>query len=245
MMSDTSNADELVEWRKAAAALSHGISHDTIYQMAFKGMGQIPRQARIFEFGSGLGHFLKFLRTHGLENELTGADIMPRPADLAGDVKWLEADLNHPLSLPDRSFDLIAAIEVIEHLENPRATIREMARLLAPGGRLVITTPNQESLRSILSLVLKGHFIAFTGNNYPAHITALLKQDFERILNEAGLKVITHCYTDEGGLPKRPGLKWQKISFGLLKGRWFSDNQMVVAVKPMDQSDKQTGCQSQ
>jgi len=232
MADEILDSEELLERRKAAAAQSCGISHDTIYRMALDGMGQVPASARILEFGSGVGNFLKLLHAQGLSNELTGADIMSRPADLPGDVKWVEADLNHPLALPDGSFDLIAAIEVIEHLENPRAAIREMARLLAPGGTLVLTTPNQESLRSILSLVVQGHFVAFTGDNYPAHITALLGQDLTRIFAEAGLQVRTHRFTNEGGLPKRPGLKWQSLSLGLLKGKWFSDNQMMVGLKP-------------
>jgi 2-polyprenyl-3-methyl-5-hydroxy-6-metoxy-1,4-benzoquinol methylase len=183
------------------------------------------------EFGSGVGNFLKFLRAQRFKNDLTGADIMSRPGGLPDDVKWIEADLNHPIALPDGSFDLIVAIEVIEHLENPRAAVREMARLLTPGGLLVLTTPNQESLRSLLSVVVQGHFVAFTGNNYPAHITALLGQDLARIFAEAGLQVKAHRFTNEGGLPKRPGLKWQTLSFGLLKGKWFSDNQMMVGVK--------------
>jgi SAM-dependent methyltransferase len=41
------------------------------------------------------------------------------------------------------SFDLVLALEVIEHLEEPERAIREWAEMLAPGGALICTTPNR------------------------------------------------------------------------------------------------------
>lgn len=51
-------------------------------------------------------------------------------------------DANRPLPFPDGQFDLIWCSEVIEHLERPDAALREFRRVLKPGGRLIITTPN-------------------------------------------------------------------------------------------------------
>src|SRR3712207_8867553 len=53
----------------------------------------------------------------------------------------------------------------------------EWFRLLRPGGTLIATTPNNESWRAILSLIARGHFIAFTDAGYPAHLTALTRAE--------------------------------------------------------------------
>ncbi len=51
-------------------------------------------------------------------------------------------DANNPLPFSDASFDLIWCSEVIEHLEDPKAFLKEVDRIQAPGGRFLLTTPN-------------------------------------------------------------------------------------------------------
>lgn len=225
--------DRLREWREHAAELSQGTSNDAIYKMALRNLPDISTAQSLLEYGSGTGNFIKLLLHNKFAADMTGVDIMSRPRDLPEIVKWVEVDLNLPVPLEPSSFDVIVALEVIEHLENPRAILREITRLLAPGGCFILTTPNQESIRSLLALLIKGHFVAFTDNSYPAHITALLKKDLERILTESGLIIEAWDYTNDGGLPKAPAYKWQQLSFGLLRGRWFSDNILVRARKPL------------
>lgn len=68
--------------------------------------------------------------------------------------------------------DAVAAVETIEHLENPRRFVRLPVRLLRPGGWLFVTTPNQRSLLSLASLVVKGEFAHFQGVHYPAALAS-------------------------------------------------------------------------
>jgi 2-polyprenyl-3-methyl-5-hydroxy-6-metoxy-1,4-benzoquinol methylase len=126
---------------------------------------------------------------------------LPRPCDQADTVRWIQADLNAPLPCRDGSFDAIVSTEVIEHLENPRAVFREFARLLRPGGELLLTTPNQESIRSLASLIVRGHHVAFLEESYPAHLTALLRRDLMRLCSEAGFDAPRFRYTDAGAVP--------------------------------------------
>ena len=51
-------------------------------------------------------------------------------------------DVSKTLPFPDRSFDLLWCSEVIEHLKNPAKAIQEFRRVLKPGGRMILTTPN-------------------------------------------------------------------------------------------------------
>ncbi|RYY42832.1 MAG: methyltransferase domain-containing protein, partial [Sphingomonadales bacterium] len=190
-----------------------------------------PRPARLLDFGAGRGELLQRLRAILPDTSLMGADFLPRPGALDASVAWRQGDLNDEVETTP-PFDLVICSEVIEHLENPRATFRMLHALVAPGGHLLLTMPNQESLRSFASLLTGGHFVAFRGQSYPAHITALLRQDLVNICAETGFAPPTFSYTDRGGLPKRPQLYWQSISFNLLRGRLFSDNILMVARRP-------------
>ncbi len=73
----------------------------------------------------------------------------------------------------NNSFELITLTHVIEHLENPFATIQEAARLLKPGGKLFIRTPNSESLPRLLAGVpwFSDHdHLFFFGNRSLTHL---------------------------------------------------------------------------
>jgi 2-polyprenyl-3-methyl-5-hydroxy-6-metoxy-1,4-benzoquinol methylase len=218
--------------RVKAAIASRGTSSDVIYDVVLRLMRQNGLGGDLLEYGAGTGLFIKRLLVLGYTGAITGVDILSRPAELPERVTWIKGDLNFPVEAPSSSADLVVSTEVIEHLENPRATFREFWRLLRPGGALVLTTPNQESIRSALSLLMRGHFIAFLDSCYPAHITALLGKDLIRICEETGFEAPTLFYSDSGGIPKLPGVLWQDVTFGLLRGRLFSDNQGLIARKP-------------
>jgi 2-polyprenyl-3-methyl-5-hydroxy-6-metoxy-1,4-benzoquinol methylase len=182
----------------------------------------------LLDFGAGRGELLGELHRAGMFDELTGLDLFPRPAALPGEVRWHEQDLNDPVAI-DRQFDAVVCSETIEHLENPRHVFRSLHALVRPGGVLVLTMPNNESIRSYAGLLLAGHFTQFLGDCYPAHITALLRLDLTRLCREAGFTPPRFTYTNSGGIPKLPTIAWQSLSFGLLRGRLFSDNVGMTA----------------
>jgi 2-polyprenyl-3-methyl-5-hydroxy-6-metoxy-1,4-benzoquinol methylase len=215
--------------REQAAIASKGISSDVIYQLVFKILKHRQLIGDLLEYGAGTGSLIQQLTDLNYPFNITGADILARPFFLSKEINWIQSDLNNSVALPDESFDVIISTEVIEHLENPRATFREFQRLLRRTGTVVLTTPNQESLRSICGLLAGGHFVSFLGDSYPAHITALLRKDFERICLETGFEAPVFYYSQSGGLPKLPQIHWQRLSIGVLKGRLFSDNIAVVA----------------
>jgi 2-polyprenyl-3-methyl-5-hydroxy-6-metoxy-1,4-benzoquinol methylase len=217
--------------RVAAAAASAGMSSDVFREVAFREASRDGLGGVALDFGAGSGEFASRLAATGLLDRVFAADVV-RSAEIPEGIEWIDADLNELLPLPPDSVDLIAAIEIVEHLENVRATCREWARLLRPGGRVVLTAPNNESIRALLSLVFRGHFIAFVERSYPAHITALVRTDISRALRESGLEPQHFFFTDDGSVPKLTQLTWQQLRRGRLRGLRFSDNLGCVAFKP-------------
>lgn len=217
--------------RQLASIASSGISTEAIYNSFEQVLTQLDLKGEILDFGAGRGNLTS--RLQGLErfSSFTAIDMMQRPAKIDPSVKWISWDLNEAINLPAESFDLIISAEVIEHLENPRAVVREWFRLLRPNGTLIFSTPNNESWRSLIALLLQGHFVYFGDTSYPAHITALLRKDIERILAETGFSDTKFIFTNNGAIPKFPKLHWQTISAGLLKGVRYSDNLLAIAYK--------------
>ncbi len=222
----------ILEHRTKAAALSGGTSGDPIYSMIERVIEERGLGGRVLDFGSGVGVLTRRLLASRRFDTVSAADIMSVPSDLAGKVEWIEQDLNVPLQDHRDTFDVVVAAEVIEHLENPRFMIREIFRLLRPGGTAIVTTPNNESWRSLIALLVRGHFMAFGETGYPAHITALLRKDMSRIFQEASFLAPEFGFTNSGGIPGKPVVTWQRVSLGLLKGLRYSDNVMAVAIKP-------------
>jgi 2-polyprenyl-3-methyl-5-hydroxy-6-metoxy-1,4-benzoquinol methylase len=223
---------DLHEMRVAAAEASAGTSDDAIYPCIERLVRHYDLRGSILDYGAGKGNLTRRLAATGHFAKIAGADLMPRPRNLPDGIDWLEQDLNESAPLPAASYDVVVAAEVIEHLENPRSMVRDIFRILRPGGRIILTTPNNESLRSLLSIILRGHFVSFLDGSYPAHITALLRKDIERILGEAGFSRPDFWFTDVGGVPSFPTTSWQRISLGVLKGVRFSDNVLASARKP-------------
>jgi len=215
--------------------MSGGTSSDIIYGTILQTVAELNLQGSVLDFGAGMGSLTKQLLDSRRFASVSAADLMQQPSGL-NQVQWITGDLNNPLSVSDSSFDVVIAAEVIEHLENPRAMARELFRILRAGGAAIISTPNNESWRALISLVLRGHYVEFCAGSYPAHITALVRKDLERIFLEAGFEAPRFRYTDHGGIPGKPTTSWQTISGGALKGLRFSDNIIAVCRKPFGKS---------
>jgi 2-polyprenyl-3-methyl-5-hydroxy-6-metoxy-1,4-benzoquinol methylase len=151
-------------------------------------------------------------------------------------VRFLKLNLDTgDVPLPSASADMVTCLETIEHVENPRALMRELYRLVRPGGSVLVTTPNQLSLLSKLCLVVKNEFVHFQERPglYPAHISALLEIDLVRMCREVGLTQLQVRYTGAGRMPFSaatwPSRLGARTGF---RGRTFSDNVLVLGRKP-------------
>ncbi len=181
------------------ARQSLGSSSEAIYRTVAAMLTARHAAGTMADIGCGSGNLWRHVASSF--TRCIGVDAV-RYDGLPEAVEFVAADLDRlPLPLPDRAVEVAAAVEVVEHLENPRALCRELVRITKPGGWVVVTTPNQLSLLSLLTLIAKRRFAAFQDASYPAHLTALLEVDLRRIAVETGLEAVTVAYTGEGRVP--------------------------------------------
>lgn len=101
----------------------------------------LPAEPRILEVGCGTGHNLPMLQRFGRVDatEIDGFARVIASKRLGHAV--VDAALPALKGVPDRSYDLVAILDVLEHVEEDRAALVSMAGKLKPGGRILLTVP--------------------------------------------------------------------------------------------------------
>jgi SAM-dependent methyltransferase len=107
----------------------------------------------ILDIPAGDGNESRDLATSGFQ--VVSADLFA-PAQSVDGLRYVRADANRMFPFRSDSFDYVLSREGIEHLEHQAQFIRECARVLKPGARLILTTPNVLHLNSRVSYMLSG-----------------------------------------------------------------------------------------
>jgi len=182
----------------------------------------------LVDLGCGTGQLHAQVRD--VVSRYIGVDVV-RYEGFPDEAQFVRCDLESgPVPLPSGSADVATAVEVIEHVENPRALVRELTRLVRPGGWVAVTTPNQLSALSLATLVVKHQFSQFQDGSYPAHLTALLEVDLRRIAQESGLVDAACAFSLQGRVPLT-ARHWP-APVARLFPRAASDNVLMIARRP-------------
>lgn len=148
-----------------------------------------PSGARVLEFGAGSGAMS--LRLADLGFAITASDLFAESFK-PGHIRFVTADLNGAFAAQwPEGFDAVMALEIIEHLENPRQVLRQIRKLLPSGGQLVLSTPNIANPVSQALFLRSGQFQWFRDIDYreQGHITPLSPWMLEQALRETGFTI--------------------------------------------------------
>lgn len=119
--------------------------------------GRLPKEARILEIGCGTGHNLPMLAQFG---RVDAIEIDPAARDVASrrlGKSVGDAPLPALPGVPDAHYDLIAVLDVVEHIEDDVAALQAMRARLAPGGKILITVPAHQWMWSAHDVVNHHH----------------------------------------------------------------------------------------
>lgn len=153
----------------AAGSTDEKIARSLLDVVSFSPMG-----SKCLDYGGGKGGLASVLAAKGCKDLTVFEPFGVNPGIKA--VKWIN-DLN---DLDGLKFDWIFMIEVLEHLLNPQDELSKIRQYLAPGGKLVITTPNARSWRARID------GFKWREVQNPTHINLFTAQTLEACLLKSG-----------------------------------------------------------
>jgi len=145
---------------RSPVALAHEAIHDTVVGIL---AGQ-PRGA-LLDVPAGEGALAARLIDAGFE--VSCCDLYPEIFRLDG-VDVHRGNLDAELPFGDQSFEYVTCLEGLEHIENPQQAMREFARVLKPGGHLIVSVPNILNIEERLKWLLHGYTSHFKPISRPA-----------------------------------------------------------------------------
>ena len=206
---------------------------------------EFDRPGKVLDFGCGAGDFLAGARERGWE--CCGVEVSERAVAAA---RERGLDVRHSLAdYPDASFDYVRANHSLEHVLDPPAVLRDMHRVLRPGGTLFIGVPTRDGLPA---RIFGRHWWYLGAPVHPVTFSTAALTDLLRATGFRPVRVATHSdygsltgslqiyLNRHNGRPSSDGLLF-RFKPALLLGHWsarlldlagMGDKLEIVALKP-------------
>ena len=154
-------------------------------------VGSAPQ--RILDIGCGAGFLSNALARLG--HHVTGIDRsresldVARRRDATRRARYLPLDA-HQLAFADESFDVVCAMDFLEHTDRPESVVREAARVLRPGGAFFFHTFNRNRLCELIVIRGVEWFVRNTPRHMHVYDLFVKPSELEAYLERSGLELV-------------------------------------------------------
>lgn len=175
----------------------------------------LGNDGRILDVGCGGGFLSNQLARQGYK--VTGVDLseeslkVAKHHDITNSVHYQKADA-YKLPYENGTFDVVTAMDFLEHVDRPADVIREFSRVLRPGGLFFYHTFNRNFLSHFVVIKLLEWFIKNTPKNMHVIKLFIKPKELEEYCRKAGMAVISQV----GIKPKFTSIDWRMIKTGIV-----------------------------
>lgn len=193
---------------------------------------------KVLDLGTGRGAMAERLQMMGCEvlaADLSRDDYEAQAPHVT--INFDQADFAASLGL--NAFEVVTAIEVIEHVESPIGFLRNVQRLLSPSGIAILTTPNVDCLPARIKHLFSGKIRTMDEHGDPTHISPIFYELLLRqFLPRSGLKLQQHLLFPPGGFQlSRRSVAWlMALATRWLPGETMAGDIHVLVLKSRSES---------
>jgi len=140
---------------------------------------------KVLDIGCALGNLLHFFEQD--KYETFGIDISRYALSQAKKnckASLIEDNVNQKIPFPDRNFDIVTALDIIEHLDSPSQFLGEARRILRSGGLLFLHTPN---INSIFEKLFRKNWFGYRDTS---HLYLFNRKSLAYLVGKSGFKVV-------------------------------------------------------
>ena len=174
-------------WGKGDATLS--LKDPTSFRLhqALKALTTIPEGGRVLEIGCGAGQFIRAVKKHRPDLQCLGCDISEEGLRLAqkyNDGVSYSLNIEEAVPYEDDSIDAVLIFDVLEHVQNPQALVKEVYRILKKGGLFYSFVPCEGDIFALWNLLEKLHLKKELTKKYAGHINYFSRKDLKNLFKD-------------------------------------------------------------
>ena len=193
-------------------------------------IAHVPKTGgQLLDLGGGIGATAAAIRDAGLVEQIGVADLVanddhPFPLDFHYQGNLEDMALIDRIVAERGKFQMILALDILEHLVDPWAVARKLADSLAPGGVLIASIPNIRNYRALLPLLMRNKWdYQDAGILDRTHLRFFVRSTAIDLIAQTGLKIEKVAPSAVGGGKIK---LFRKLTLGLLNS--FTDRQYVI-----------------
>jgi SAM-dependent methyltransferase len=191
----SSNVDKVkITWDSKIAGLPTSLAPQAAPKTWAAALAKLPPSGRVLGAGAGRGGISLLLANAGYD--VISLDLHPEHFK-AEELICTRSDFGERLSFEECSFDVVIAVEVIEHLEAPWIFCSEALRVIKNSGRVVISSPNVSTIFSRFSYLFSGepHYFRYESFIGRYHEPPIFRWAVDRWFKTVGANLVETTYS--------------------------------------------------